>query len=145
MRSAVSNTSLVIYLSIYARNMRTIQTLRRCLHKLRSTERTEKTEICTKPKRNWEKLRETVHKLRATASKQNESADFKTKQRARVGFLLIYSINLVYYAKLLDGSLISNWWLWFALMRYHAFNMRSMTSIGQHLQGLLLTPCVEIA
>jgi hypothetical protein len=48
----------------------------------------------------------------------------------------------VYYAKLLDGSLISNWWLWFAPTRYHAFNMRSMTSIG-HISQYYFSPPVS--
>jgi hypothetical protein len=68
MRSAVSNTSLVIYLFIYTRNMWTIQTLRRCytqiettrellreLRKLRYVQNQNTTERnCAKLYTNWE-------------------------------------------------------------------------------------------
>jgi hypothetical protein len=116
--------------------MWTIQTLRRCLHKLRLP---ESGEICTKLRelrelrklRNWD-MYKTKTQLRET-------------ERARVGF----PFNLYYLprvvSKLRDGSLNSNWWLWFAPTRCHASNMRSVTCIWQRPQVLLLTPCVKIA
>jgi hypothetical protein len=122
---AVSATSLVTCVSRYTRN-------------LLNKSDTEKYVKYVQKLTNWENwdMYKTKTQLRET--------ERKLRERGLVS-LLIYTINFVYYAKLRDGSLIFNWRLWFAPTRYHASTMRSMTSIGQHLQVLLLTTCVKIA